>query len=171
MGTITLKGAATHTVGTLPKTGGAAPDFTLTTTNLNDVSLHDYKGKNLVLNIFPSLDTATCAMSVRAFNMRVAKLPNTVVLCISMDLPFAMKRFCENEGLNHVISLSGFRHPGFGAVYGLTIADGPLKGLFSRAVIVINDSGKVTYTEQIAEIADEPQYDKALAVIKETVPV
>lgn len=166
MGTIALKGAPTFTVGTLPQPGTPAPDFSLTTVNLNDVSLKDYAGKKLILNIFPSLDTPTCAMSVRTFNLRAGKLTNTIVLCISMDLPFAMKRFCENEGLDHVISLSAFRHHGFGATYGLTVSDGPLKGLLSRAVVVIDEKGLVRYTEQVSDIASEPDYTKALEAVQ-----
>lgn len=166
MGTIALKGAPTFTIGTLPRIGTPAPDFSLTTVNLNDVSLKDYTGKKLILNIFPSLDTPTCATSVRTFNARAAKLQNTVVLCISLDLPFAMKRFCETEGLDRVISLSAFRHHGFGATYGLTIADGPLKGLLSRAIVVIDEKGTIRYTEQVAEIASEPDYAQALTAIE-----
>lgn len=166
MGTITLKGAPTFTVGTVPRIGSFAPDFSLTTVNLNDVSLKDYAGKTLILNIFPSLDTPTCAMSVRTFNLRAGKLENTVVLCISMDLPFAMKRFCENENLDQVISLSAFRHHGFGATYGLTITDGALKGLLSRAVIVIDAEGIVRYTEQVSDITAEPDYALALAAVQ-----
>lgn len=159
---ITFKGNPVNTVSSLPQTGSSAPEFTLTKTDLTDVTLADYKGKKVVLNIFPSLDTSVCAASVRRFNAEAEKLNNTVVLCVSRDLPFAHNRFCTVEGLKNVIPLSDLRTNDFGKDYGVLIADGPLEGLFSRAVVVINENGKVVYTEQVPEIAQEPNYEKAL---------
>lgn len=165
MASITLKGSPIHTIGNLPETGNQAPDFSLVKTDLSEASLADYKGNRLVLNIFPSIDTPTCAASVRAFNQKAAGLDNTKVLCISRDLPFAQARFCGAENLDNVITLSDFDSGNFGREYGLTIVDGPLKGLHSRAIVVVDENGKVIYTEQIGEIADEPNYEKALAVL------
>ena len=165
MASITLKGNPIHTIGNLPETGNQAPDFSLVKTDLSEASLADFKGNRLVLNIFPSIDTPTCAASVRAFNQKAAALDNTKVLCISRDLPFAQARFCGAENLDNVITLSDFDSGSFGQDYGLTIADGPLKGLHSRAIVVVDENGKVIYTEQIGEIADEPNYEKALAVL------
>lgn len=162
MANITLKGNAIHTEGNLPSVGSAAPDFSLTKTDLSDVSLKDFKGKKVVLNIFPSLDTSVCATSVRKFNAEAEKLNNTVVLCISRDLPFAHNRFCSVEGLDKVIPLSELRNNDFGKKYGLIISNGPMAGLFSRAVVVLDENGKVTYTEQVPEIVQEPDYEKAL---------
>ncbi len=164
MANITLKGNPIHTVGDLPKTGAASPDFKLTKVDLSDVTLSTYKGKRKVLNIFPSVDTGTCATSVRKFNENAAKLNNTVVLCISQDLPFAQKRFCGAEGLNNVEMLSSFRS-GFSTEWKLKITDGPLAGLCSRSVVVLDENDKVLYTEQVTETADEPNYEKALAVL------
>jgi thiol peroxidase len=166
MAEITLKGNPINTIGNLPKTGADAPDFLLTKTDLSDASLKDFKGKRLVLNIFPSLDTDVCATSVRRFNSYTEKLANTLVLCISMDLPFAHKRFCTVEGLNNVISLSELRKRSFGESYGVRIIDGPLSGLFSRAIVVIDEKGKVVYTEQVSEIAEEPDYESAIKALK-----
>lgn len=166
MAKITLKGNPINTVGELPAVGSSAPDFKLTTTDLADVSLQDYAGKRIVLNIFPSLDTAVCAASVRRFNADVDKLDNAVVLCASMDLPFAHKRFCSAEGLEKVISVSEMHHKGFGETYGVRITDGPLAGIFSRAIVVIGEDGKVIYTEQVPEITQEPDYESALNAIK-----
>lgn len=165
MASITLKGNPFHTIGNLPETGSQVPDFSLVKTDLSVSSLADYKGNRLVLNIFPSIDTPTCAASVRAFNQKAAALDNTKVLCISRDLPFAQARFCGAENLVNVITLSDFDSGKFGRDFGLTIADGPLKGLHSRAIVVVDEGGKVIYTEQIREIADEPNYEKALAVL------
>jgi thiol peroxidase len=165
MATITFKGNPVETVGILPKTGAGAPTFTLTKTDLSDVSLKDFSGKKLVLNIFPSIDTPVCAASTRRFNEEAGKLDNTVVLCISADLPFAHNRFCEAEGLKDVIPLSVFRSHGFGKDYGVTITSGPLSGLLSRAIVIINTEGKVIYTEQVPEIAEEPDYDAALQAL------
>ena len=166
MATITYKGIAVKTIGNLPKTGSAAPDFKLTKTDLSEVSLADFKGKKVILNIFHSIDTGTCGMSVRQFNAKAQSVKNTAILCISMDLPFAHKRFCGAEGLNDVIPLSVFRSPAFGKDYGVTMIDGPLAGLLSRSVVVLNQNGKVVYTEQVLENAKEPDYDSALAALK-----
>jgi thiol peroxidase len=166
MAKITFKGNAAHTAGTLPAVGSAAPDFKLTKSDLSNASLKDYLGKKVVLNIFPSLDTPVCAASVRRFNAEASKLDNTVVLCISRDLPFAQGRFCTAEGLNNVISASEYRDSSFSDAYGVRIQDGPLAGLLSRAVVVVDESGKVKYTEQVPEIVHEPDYAKALAALK-----
>nr|WP_320011592.1 thiol peroxidase [uncultured Desulfobulbus sp.] len=166
MAQITLKGNAIDTIGELPAVGSAAPDFSLVTTELADVGLANYKGKKVVLNIFPSVDTPVCAASVRNFNKVAGENENTVVLCISADLPFAHTRFCETDGLKNVESLSVFRSPDFGKEYGVTITTGPLAGLLSRAIVVLDAEGKVTYTEQVPEITQEPNYDAALAAIK-----
>jgi thiol peroxidase len=166
MATITLKGNAIETVGSLPAKGSAAPNFTLVKTDLSEVTLADYKGKKIVLNIFPSIDTPVCAASVRQFNKTAGELTNTVVLCISADLPFAHTRFCETDGLKNVESLSVFRSPAFGKEYGVTISTGPIAGLLSRAIVIIDADGKVIYTEQVPEIAQEPNYDAALAALK-----
>lgn len=162
---ISLHGNPVHTSGTLPKAGAVAENFTLVASDLSEKSLHDYRGKNVVLNIFPSIDTPVCAASVRKFNKEASELSNTVVLCISKDLPFAQKRFCAAEGLDNVVTLSDFRTD-FGHQYGVQIADGPLKGVLSRAVVVINGEGKIVYEEQVPEITQEPDYAKALAAIK-----
>jgi len=162
MSTITLKGNPIETIGDLPTTGSMAPAFTLVGSSLEEVSLSDFEGRNIVLNIFPSLDTAVCAASVRRFNSEASDLPGTVVLCISADLPFAHKRFCVAEGLDDVVSLSVFRSPEFGRDYGVTMTTGPLAGLLSRAVVVVDGNGRVIYTQQIPEIAEEPDYDGVL---------
>lgn len=163
MATITLEGNEIHTVGELPATGSDAPAFTLTNSEMGETSLSDFAGKNVILNIFVAIDTGICADSTRRFNSAAGSLDNTVVLCISADLPPTLGRFCGAEGLDNVTTLSAFRNPEFGQDYGLTIADGPIRGLTSRSVIVIDDKGKVVYTEQVPEIAQEPDYDAALA--------
>ena len=165
MATITFKGTEVYTTGTLPAVGNAAPDFKLTAGDLSDKTLADFKGKKILLNIFPSIDTGTCAASVRAFNQKAAGLENTVVLCISKDLPFAQGRFCAAEGISNVETLSEYKDTNFSDAYQLKVADGPLAGLLSRAVVVINADGNVAYTEQVAEIAHEPNYEAALAAI------
>jgi thioredoxin-dependent peroxiredoxin len=165
MATITLKGNSINTSGQLPAVGTLLPSFTLVKTDLSEVSLSDFAGKKLVLNIFPSLDTAVCATSVRRFNQEAAAIGDTEVLCVSADLPFAHGRFCVAEGLERVVPLSVFRSPDFGEKYGLVIVDGPLKGLLSRAVIVADATGKVLYAEQVPEIVQEPDYAKALAAL------
>lgn len=165
MADITLKGNAIKTKGDLPEVGNKAPEFTLTKTDLANVSLSDFKGKKVVLNIFPSLDTDVCASSVRKFNEELSKLENVEVLCISKDLPFAHGRFCETEGLERVVNLSEFKDTNFGDSYGVTIGNGPLEGLFSRAIVIVDESGDVLYKEQVPEIVQEPDYSKALAVL------
>ena len=165
MADIKLGGNPVHTTGNLPQNGTPAPDFKLVKGDLSTASLSDFKGSKLVLNIFPSVDTGTCAASVRKFNQEASTLQNTRVLCISRDLPFAQNRFCGAEGLDNVISLSDFRDGSFGASYGLTLLDGPLAGLHSRAVVVIDENGTVKYTEQVADIKDEPNYEAALAAL------
>lgn len=165
MAKITLKGNAINSIGNLPTAGTKAPDFQLVANDLSVKSLKDFAGKKLVLNIFPSLDTGTCAASVRRFNAEASKLANTEVLCISKDLPFAQARFCGAEGLEDVHNLSDFRDGKFGKDYGVEIIDGPLAGLESRAVVVLDEKGTVIYTQQVAEIVDEPDYEAALAAL------
>jgi thiol peroxidase len=165
MAEITFRGNPIHTVGDLPAVGSPAPAFTLTGLDLSDVTVGDFAGKSLVLNIFPSIDTAVCASSVRTFNEHAAALENTAVLNVSADLPFAMGRFCGAEGIENVQSASVFRSD-FGDTYGVKITEGPLAGLMSRAVVVVNGEGVVTYTEQVPEIGQEPDYDSALAALK-----
>ena len=165
MASITLKGNPFNTSGTLPKVGEKATDFALVKSDLSIATLADFKGSKVVLNIFPSLDTGTCAASVRRFNKEASELENTKVLCISRDLPFAQARFCGAEGLNNVITLSDFANGSFGKNYGLEIVDGPLAHLHSRAVIVLDENGIVTYTQQVPEIVDEPNYESVLAIL------
>ena len=165
MAKITLKGNAIDTIGSLPEVGGKAPDFTAVATDLSEVSLKDYVGKTVVLNIFPSVDTGVCAASTRRFNAEAGKRDNTVVLCVSADLPFAHGRFCEAEGLKDVVPVSVFRNAEFGTAYGQTITNGPLAGLLARAVVVIDSAGKVQYVEQVPEITQEPDYEGALKTI------
>ncbi len=164
MSTVTLKGNPFETVASLPEVGSKAANFTLVKSDLSEVSLTSFSGKKVILNIFPSIDTGTCAMSVRTFNEQAANLENTIVLCVSMDLPFAIGRFCGAEGIENVEAVSGFRSS-FGDDYGLTFKTGPLAGLYSRSVVIVDESGKVAYTQQVAETADEPDYDSALAAI------
>jgi thiol peroxidase len=162
MSTITLGGNPVNTNNALPAIGSAAPQFQLVATDLSEVSLHDYLGQRVILNIFPSIDTPTCATSVRTFNKMANDLSNTKVLCISKDLPFAQKRFCGSEGLENVVNLSDFRDGSFGTDYGVTLIDSVLKGLHARAIVVIDETGKVAYSELVSEIANEPNYDAAL---------
>ncbi|MDC7225924.1 MAG: thiol peroxidase [Spirochaetales bacterium] len=166
MSEITLEGNKINTIGTLPATGADAPSFTLTSTDMSEVKLSDFAGKKLILNIFPSLDTSVCAASVRKFNSELNNLENTEVLCISADLPFAHGRFCESEGLEKVRNASVFRTPDFGKDYGVLITDGPIRGLLSRAVVVVDTAGKVVYTEQVPEITQDPDFDSALKAVK-----
>ncbi len=166
MAVITLQGNTIETSGSLPTKGSVAPGFVLVKTDLSEATLADYKGKKVILNIFPSIDTPTCATSVRHFNKAASELTNTVVLCISADLPFAQARFCGAEGLTNVEPLSVFRSPAFGKDYGVTITTGPIAGLLSRAIVVIDTDGKVIYTEQVAEVTAEPNYDAALGALK-----
>ena len=170
MAAIALKGNKVETSGSLPKKGDQAPDFKLVKGDLSEVSLADYKGKKVVLNIFPSIDTGVCAASVRRFNKEATALANVKVLGISADLPFALSRFCAAEGLDNVETLSAyldsFRAPSFGKDYGVLMTSGPLQGLLSRAVEVLDENGKVLYTEQVPEITQEPNYDAALAALR-----
>ena len=165
MADITLKGNPINTIGNLPEVGSKALEFSLKTVALATNSLSDFIGKNVILNIFPSVDTGTCATSVREFNKQAAQLENTVVLCISKDLPFAQARFCGAEGIENVVMLSDFANGSFGKDYGLEITNGPLANLHSRAVIVLDANGKVIHTEQVPDIVDEPNYEAALNVI------
>ena len=165
MAQVTLKGNPSQTVGDLPAAGQPAPGFTLVDKDLKEISLQDYAGRKVVLNIFPSVDTPTCAMTVRRFNAEIGKRGNAVAVCASMDLPFAHARFCGAEGLDNVVSASAFRNPDFGERYGVSLTDGPLKGLFARAVVVIDADGRVVYNQLVPEIADEPDYDAALQAL------
>ncbi len=165
MATVTLKGNNIETIGSLPKVGDKIPDFQLTATDLSKKTLSDFLGKRLILNVFPSIDTGTCAASVRNFNKEAATLKNTKVLCISRDLPFAQARFCGAEGLEDVIMLSDFATGKFGKDFELEITTGPLANLHSRCIIVVDKKGTVLYTEQVSEIVDEPNYAKALKEI------
>ena len=162
---IAFKGNPVETSGSLPKVGEIAPDFTLVSSDLSEVSLSDFKGKNVVLNIFPSLDTGVCAASVRNFNKKAGSLDNTVVLGISADLPFASGRFCSTEGIENTIALSTYRDQSFAKDYGVLMNDGPLKGLNSRAVVVINPQGEVIYNQMVPEITEEPNYYSAIDAI------
>lgn len=165
MAKITLRGNPVDTAGNLPANGAAAPAFTLVKTDLSEVTLADFAGSKLVLNIFPSIDTPTCATSVRKFNQQASDMPNTKVLCVAADLPFALARFCGAEGIKNVATASTFRNPEFGSTYGVQIINGPLKGLMSRAVVVIDEQGKVIHTEQVSEIANEPNYEAVLKAL------
>jgi thiol peroxidase len=165
MATVTLKGNPFQTIGELPAVGGMAPAFELTNADLKDVGLGDFKGKKKILNIVPSLDTPVCATSTRVFNQKVAGRGNSVVLVISADLPFAQKRFCGAEGIDNVVTLSMVRGKNFAKDYGVLITDGPLAGLCSRAVVVLDENDRVIHTEQVPEIGQEPDYDKALAAL------
>jgi thiol peroxidase len=165
MASITLGGNPIHTSGELPKVGSKISDFKLIKTDLSIATLSDFVGKKLVLNIFPSVDTGTCAASVRKFNESASTLENTTVICISRDLPFAQKRFCGAEGLENVVSLSDFADGSFGKANGLEMTDGPLAGLHSRVVIIVDENGTIIHTEQVAEIANEPNYEAAIAVL------
>jgi thioredoxin-dependent peroxiredoxin len=154
-----------NTIGDLPAVGSIAPSFTLTGNDLTDVRSNTFAGKNVVLNIFPSIDTRVCPMSVREFNKRIASYPNAVVLCIAKDLPFAMKRFCGAEGIDKAITLSDFRNHGFAKAYGVELIDGGFKGLLARAIVVIDAAGKVKHTELVPTIGQEPDYDSALKAL------
>ena len=165
MANITLGGTPTTTHGNLPELGEKCPDFTLISKDLNTVHLNDFAGKKLVLNIFPSVDTGVCSAAARTFNEHASKYPDTVILCISRDLPFAQARFCGAEGIENVVMLSDFATGTFGKDYHLDITNGPLAHLHSRAVVVIDETGTVVYTEQVSEIANEPNYENALAAI------
>ena len=166
MQTVYFQGAPVKVYGEMPAVGTVAPDFELTTAALSETSLADFKGSRLVLNIFPSLDTDVCAASVRHFNKDAAGYDNTKVLCVSMDLPFAMNRFCVANGIEGVSVASAFRHPEFGQQYGVTIVDGPLKNLLARAVVVIDQNGTVLYRQLVDEITHEPDYDAVRKVLE-----
>lgn len=161
-----VKGQETNIEGKIPSVGTNAPDFVGVKAGMTDTKLSEFKGKRVILNIFPSLDTPTCAVSVRFFNEAAAKLENTVVLCLSMDLPFAQERFCTTEGIENVIPLSLFRSEDFFNNYGLRIAEGPMRGLMARAVILIDENGKIKYTQLVENISDEPDYDSVLKLLK-----
>lgn len=165
MATVTLNGTPFNTNGELPKVGEMAPEFNLKKVDLSSTNLSDYKGANLILNIFPSIDTATCATSVRTFNKRASELENTKVVCVSRDLPFAQKRFCGAEGIDNVITASDFATGEFGKNYGLELENGPLAALHARAIVVVDANGVVKHTELVADIASEPNYDAAIAAI------
>jgi thiol peroxidase len=165
MASITFKGTPIQTCGELPRVGSTAPAFVLCGGDLSDVALSDHAGKTVVLNIVPSLDTGVCQASARRFNEIATSVPDVLVLNISLDLPFAQSRFCGGEGLNKVVNLSAFRSPRFGTDYGVTIQEGPLEGLFSRAVVVIGPDGNVLHSEQVPEIAQEPQYEAVLNIL------
>jgi len=160
-----LKGTPVSLAGEIPRPGAMAPDFRLVGKDLSDVGLKDHIGKTVVLNVFPSIDTEVCAKSVRKFNEEIANFDNAVVICVSADLPFAHGRFCGAEGLDHVITASTFRSPDFGETYGLRMVDGPLADLMARAVLVIDGQGKVVYSQLVPDIAQEPDYDTALACL------
>lgn len=166
MEAIFFQGSPVKTYGTVPVAGQKAPEFKLVDKNLQDISLNDFKGKKVVLNVFPSLDTPVCAASVRYFNKEAVKFKDTVVLCVSMDLPFAMSRFCSAEGIDDVTAASAFRSPEFGKNYGLTMVDGPIAGLLARAVIIIDETGTVIYSDLVNEITNEPDYDGAIYVLE-----
>ncbi len=167
MAIVTLQGNQVETIGALPEEGMKAPGFSLTATDLSMKDLKSFEGRMKVLNIFPSLDTGVCAASVRRFNKEASGLNNTAVLCISADLPFAHSRFCEVEGLKDVVSLSSFRSPEFGRNYGVALTTGPLAGLLTRAVVILDSSDLVVYTELVPEITQEPDYEAVLTVLKE----
>lgn len=166
MATITLNGSPLHTSGELPTVGFATPVFTLTRSDLSEVTSVDLEGKRVVLSIFPSLDTSICAESVRKFNLLTDDLADTVMLCVSMDLPFAQGKFCGTEGLGRVVTASAFRHQEFGTAFGVTLVDGPMRGLFARAVVALDEHGTVVHTELVKELTREPDYDLAIHAIR-----
>jgi thioredoxin-dependent peroxiredoxin len=165
MAQITLGGKIVHTIGELPAIGSTAPSFKLVNNDLNESSSEEYSGKKLLINIFPSLETGTCSTALRKFNEKAAGVKNTVVLAISKDIPYAMRRFCTTEGINNLVTLSGFRDSDFGKSFGVDLIDGPMAGLYARSVVVVDEKGKVIYTELVPEISHEPDYDKALAAL------
>ena len=165
MALITVKGEPVKTVGDLPMVGETAPDFRLTKTDLTDISEKDFKGKTVVLNIFPSIDTPVCSASVRRFNQDISRFPNAVVICVSMDLPFAHARFCEAEGLEDVVPVSELRDRAFGEKFGVRIAEGPLAGLLARSVVVIDENGKIIYSKLVEELTKEPEYEEVLGIL------
>lgn len=166
MAKITLGGTETNTIGNLPEVGSQAPDFTLLSKEMQEKTLASYHGQKVILNIYPSIDTGVCAMSTKKFNQEASTLDNTRIVCVSKDLPFALKRYCDAEGIDNLDNLTNFRDGGdFGKNYGVEITDGAFKGLNARAVVVIDEEGKVKYTELVPEVGQEPDYDKALAAI------
>ena len=165
MATITRRGEIIETSGVLPAIGTKAPDFSLVKTDLSDCGLGELAGKRVILNIFPSIDTPTCAASVRRFNKEAGAIDNTVVLCISPDLPFAHSRFCEVENIANVVPLSTFRSPEFGTAYGVTLVTTGLRGLLARAIVAVDEQGKIIHTELVPELTQEPDYSAALAAI------
>lgn len=165
MATVILKGTTINTKGELPKVGSQAPEFELAATDLSNKTLSDYKGTRVIMNIFHSIDTGTCAASVRQFNEEANELENTKILNISKDLPFAMSRFCASEGLNNVENLSDFRDGNFGENYNLTYVDGPIRGLLARSIVVLDETGKILHTEQVYEVVEEPNYKAALEAL------
>lgn len=165
METVYFKGIPVHTYGDVPAVGTTAPDFKLVTKDLEDITLADFKGKKVVLNVFPSLDTEVCAMSVRKFNQEASRHKDVAVVCVSMDLPFAMARFCTLEGLDSVIAASAFRSPEFAKEYGLMLVDGSLAGLLARCVLIIDENGKVIYRDLVEEITTEPDYKAAESML------
>lgn len=165
MATITLKGNPFQTIGQLPAVGTKAPNFTLRAVGLSNISLADYAGSKIILNIFPSVDTGTCATSVRTFNKSASELDNTKVICVSRDLPFAHARFCGAEGIENVISASDISGE-FASDYGVKFTDGPLEGLTSRSIVVLDENGIVLHTEQVSETVDEPNYEAAINALK-----
>jgi thiol peroxidase len=165
MAKITHVGAPVNTSGTLPAVGSKAPDFNLVKSDLSNLKLSDLKGKKVILSIFPSQETGICSASIRKFNQLAAGKKNTTVLGISKDLPFAHKRFCESEGIQNVITLSGYRDQTFGKAYGVDTLDGPFAGLYARSIVIVDENGTVVYTEQVPETAQEPNYDAALAAV------
>jgi thiol peroxidase len=166
MALIELRGTSANTVGDLPEVGSMAPDFKLTRLDFSTVTLKDYAGKKVVLNIFLSVDTGTCAQSVHQFNKKASLFENTVILCVSTDLPFALNRFCGAEGIENLEMLSDYKEGRFGEDYGITFKDGPLESLFSRGLVILNEEGSVIYTEHVPKLSDEPNYQKALEAIK-----
>lgn len=166
MATTSLKGNEINTIGNLPEVGSQAPDFLLVKPDLSEVSLAHYHGNKVILNIYPSVDTGTCAMSTVKFNQEASKLSGTRIICISKDLPFAFKRYCEAEGIDSLDTLSAFRSEEFGVDYGVAMVDGPLEGLMARSIVVIDEEGKVIYTELVPEITSEPNYEKAIAAVQ-----
>jgi thiol peroxidase len=165
MAEITIKGDPVKTIGDLPKVGEKAPDFVLTKTDLADITLKDFSGKKVVLNIFPSVDTPVCSASVRKFNEAITKFSDAVVICVSLDLPFAHSRFCETEGLKNVIPVSELRDKNFGDRYGVRIIEGPLSGLLARAVVVLDENSMVIYSHLVSELTTEPEYEEVLKVL------
>jgi len=165
MATITINGKPTNTIGDLPEIGTTAPDFLLTKTDLTDISLKDFQGKKLVINIFPSIDTPICSMSVRKFNQEISKYNNSKVLCVSLDLPFAHARFCETEGIKNAITVSELRTRDFGDTYGVRIIEGPLKGLLARSIVVLDENSNVIFSKFVQELKTEPDYDEVLKIL------